>query len=203
MAERAITPAGVPQTYAQLRRGVEETLLKGQRAIEHAKLLTYHETGRLINEHVFVNGARADYGSQVVSRLARDLDLARTTLYQCTQFARYFPIVRRGGQFNWAQYRVLCQVEDDSKRLALVAAAIQHAWTTDQIIAEVRAWNAAPTVGPASDANSAALSSVEAPDLLKPIRGTPGLHLIVERASGLAVDLGFKLYWPLTPDQAK
>jgi endonuclease YncB( thermonuclease family) len=44
-----------------------------------------------------------------------------------------------------------------------------------------------------------------------PQRGTPGLHLIVDRGpstslragDGLAVDLGFMLYWPLTPDQAK
>ena len=36
------THLSVPQTYAALRRAVEETLLKGQRAIEQAKVRTYH-----------------------------------------------------------------------------------------------------------------------------------------------------------------
>src|SRR3954471_14773096 len=103
-----------PSIYAELKRGVEEALFRGQRRVEQARVLTYFETGRLINEHVRLTGERAGYGAQVLDRLARDLSIARTTLYQCTQFARYFPIVRHGGQFgqlSWAHYRLLCQVE--------------------------------------------------------------------------------------------
>src|SRR3972149_6619750 len=102
-----LTAATAPKTYAELKRRVEETLLTGQRRIEQAKVLTYWETGRLINAHVLLNGERASYGSQVLARLARDLETARTTLYQCTQFARYFPIIRHGGQLVWAHYRLL------------------------------------------------------------------------------------------------
>ena len=95
MAERPITPASVPikfTTYAELRRGVAEMLFEGQRAVERAKVLTYWRTGWLINAHVLLHQERADYGAQVIARLARDLGVDRTTLYQCTLFARYFPI---------------------------------------------------------------------------------------------------------------
>jgi len=43
----------------------------------------------------------------------------------------------------------------------------------------------------------------EPQELLKPNRGTPGLHLIVEKTIGLSVDLGFRHYWPLTAEQQK
>lgn len=43
MAERAITPASVPKTYAELCKAVELTLIKGQQAIEQAKVRTYWE----------------------------------------------------------------------------------------------------------------------------------------------------------------
>jgi hypothetical protein len=120
MATRALIPAAAPKTYAELKRRVEEALLTGQRRVEAARVLTYFETGRLINAHVLLNGERASYGSQVLDRLARDLQIARTTLYQCTQFARYFPIVRHGGQLIWAHYRLICQIEDGAQRKELV-----------------------------------------------------------------------------------
>ena len=43
------------------------------------------------------------------------------------------------------------------------------------------------------DASDAA-KNVTPEKLLKPQRGTPGLHLIVDRGDGTVVDLGFKLY---------
>ncbi len=39
-------------TYAALRSQVSEVLLTGQRKIEEAKVRTYWETGRLINEYL-------------------------------------------------------------------------------------------------------------------------------------------------------
>ena len=55
----------VPRTYAELLRGLQEVLLKGQRAIDEAWVRTYHEAGRLITEHILLNKDRADYGAQV------------------------------------------------------------------------------------------------------------------------------------------
>src|ERR1019366_8589481 len=54
MAWSAI-PAAAPKTYAELKRRVEEALLTGQRRVEAARVLTYFETGRLINAHVLLN----------------------------------------------------------------------------------------------------------------------------------------------------
>ena len=107
----------VPQTYAALRRRVEDALLKGQRLIEEAKVRTYHETGRLINEHILLNRTRADYGGRVIEQLANDLAIDKRLLYACAQFARLFPIVIARSHFTWAHYRSLCQIEDPAQRI--------------------------------------------------------------------------------------
>ena len=63
----AIKLLAVPQTYAELRRSVEAVLFAGRRDIEAAWVRTYHETGRLIHEHLLLNKDRADYGAKVFS----------------------------------------------------------------------------------------------------------------------------------------
>jgi endonuclease YncB( thermonuclease family) len=195
MATAAPTLA-VPRSYTDLRRGVEETLLAGQRRIEQAKVLTYFQTGRLINEHIRLHHGRADYGAHVLDRLARDLEIARTTLFQCAQFAGYFPekpIVRHGGQLSWAHYRLLCQVDDSQQRTALLAETLKHEWTSPELQERVRAFNA--SLAPAISSAPASAG----PALLTSRRGTPGLYPVIARSGGLALDLGFKMFLPLPP----
>ena len=189
---RSTALASPLRSYAELKRGVEVALLAGQRRVEQARLLTYFETGRLINEHVRAAGSRAGYGSQVLDRLARDLEIARTTLHQCTQFARYFPIVRHGGQLSWAHYRLLCQVDDEAQRTALLTQAMKNDWTSPELQERVRTFNAATADTGTSDENDASK-----PKLLTARHGTPGLFPVVARHEGLALDLGFKMYRPL------
>ena len=58
MPQTALIPSlSAPKTYAELRRGVEQTLLAGQRQIEAAKVRTYWETGRLIRGHLLLHAA--------------------------------------------------------------------------------------------------------------------------------------------------
>lgn len=202
---RATVPVAltVPHAYPELRRAVEATLLTGQRAIERAKVRTCWETGWLINEHILLNGDRADYGAKVFQRLERDLKISRRILYQCAQFARMFPIVNGRSQLSWAHYRTLCQVADDSQRNLLEKQVGENAWTSEQLAVRVRELNLASAAESASDHQALrGIMPLDKPAVLTPRRGTPGLHLVVERDAGLAVDLGFKLYRPLDSAQA-
>lgn len=179
MAERAIAPTLIPKTYAELRRAVEVTLIHGQRAIEHAKVRTYWETGRLIKEHLLFNADRAEYGAQVIPRLARDLGANERTLYECLKFARVFPILSGRSELTWAHYRKLIQVAAPAQRKALMAEAIKGGWTSDALADRVVQLNAALNPAPLADARGSA--ALGASMLLIPKRGTPGLHLIVDR----------------------
>ncbi|MBI4621990.1 MAG: thermonuclease family protein [Verrucomicrobia bacterium] len=202
MTERPITPASVSikyTTYPELRRGVAETLFAGQRAVERAKVLTYWRTGWLINEHVLLHQKRADYGAQVIARLARDLGVDRTTLYQCTLFARYFPIVGARRQLTWAHYRRLVQIDDAKVRNALAAEAEARKWTSRELHDRVIALTARETTARLATPGG---KGAAASELLAPKRGRPGIYRVVSVGGALAVDLGFACYFDPSAEQA-
>ncbi len=107
-----VSRVSIPATYAELKKAVEAVVFKGRQQIEQAWIQTYHETGRLINEHILRN-QRAGYGAKVFDRLANDTGISKRTLQECAQFQRCFPIARTCAQLGWAHYRTLCQVSDE------------------------------------------------------------------------------------------
>jgi endonuclease YncB( thermonuclease family) len=190
MPVRALTPT--PRTYAQLRKAVVAVVIKGRREIDRAWIETYHETGRLINEHILLVRERADYGARTYEKLVADTGISERVLRQCSQFHRAYPIWNARSELSWGHYRLLIQVEDDARRKAIEAEAIRQHWTTRELETRVRSFNA---IALASD-DAAPAKPV---GLLTPRRGTPGLHPIVDRGSGPEVDLGFKFYRELGP----
>jgi endonuclease YncB( thermonuclease family) len=203
MTARPNTPANSPHTYAELRRGVEGVVFAGRAKIEQAWLRTYHDTGRLIHEHLLLNQDRADYGAKVFVRLADDTGISKRVLYECVQLYRYFPIVRSTAQLTRSHYQLLCQVSDQKERNALMSQTMKQEWTVAELTTRVRTFNAASS-GQQNDGNDAASdSATDGVELLTAKRGTPGLHLITARGDGLVVDLGFKLYRPLSAEQAR
>jgi endonuclease YncB( thermonuclease family) len=188
----------IPTTYTELRRSVEQVVLIGRQQIDDAWLRTYHETGRLIHEHLLLNKDRADYGAKLFKQLAADTGIEKRTLYQCGQFFRLFPIVSTCSQLSWGHYRLLCQVANEEQRIKLQTFAIKHEWTCEELAKHVRPFNA--TLKLISDSSS---ENKSAGQLLTPKRGSIGLYRVTARDDGLAIDVGFKLYLPLSPVQAR
>ena len=206
MPSRAL--AHPPRTFDELVRQVRDALINGQLNADRIYLESYHYTGRLIDVHLLLNQKRAAYGAQVVPHLSRVVGVSDRLLYRCLQFAREYAILPHGAELGWTHYRLLLEVSDKTQRKTLESDARRHHWTAPELERRVREANAID-VTPVAGAGRSAASTMPKP--LVPQRGTPGLHLIVERGpstslragGGLAVDLGFRLYWPLTPDQAK
>ena len=208
-------PAPPPRTYAQLRAAVTAVVIEGRSAIDRAWLETYHETGRLIHEHILLFRDRANYGAKTFEKLAEDTGIHRRTLQECVQFYRCFPIWRARAKLGWTHYRLLIQVADPAQRKALEARAIKQEWTSPQLETHVRSFNAHALAAAEDDSTPAPEKPVE---LLKPRCGIPGLRRIVERppstslragpstslragpstslraGDGLGIDLGFKNY---------
>ena len=198
MSKSALARKVIPRTYAELRHGVEETLLTGQRRIEEAKVRTYWETGRLIHEHLLGYEDRADYGAQVMGKLGNDLDVSDRLLYQCLQFVRAFPILHARAELGWAHYRVLGRVEDKTQRGQMEAEAAKNGWTSRQLEDRIRPL----TLLKANNGDAVERILTGAAKPLAPKRGTVGLCNIVGPAESLSVDLGFTSYLDLTEEQA-
>ncbi|MDP1579038.1 MAG: DUF1016 N-terminal domain-containing protein [Candidatus Didemnitutus sp.] len=195
-----VSRLSVPATYADLKKAVEAVVFKGRQQIELAWVRTYHETGRLINEHILQNRQRAGYGAGVFEKLSADTGISKRTLQECAQFQRCFPIPRTCAQLGWAHYRTLCQVADQNARTSLMRDAIKHEWTVAKLVQRVRPLNAALEV---EQDDSSSPTRAAPQKLLTLKRGTPGIFRLVSRGDALAVDLGFRLYLRLSDEQAE
>jgi len=193
----------IPQTYPELLSAVRRVLIGGQREIDRVWVHSYHETGRLITEHILLFKDRADYGTKTYHTLARDTGGSERRLYQCAQFYRCFPILQPTAKLTWTHYTTLCQVEDPPQRLALARQAERQGWVVDELEARVRAINATIELPP-REVTRPTGSGPAAAKLLTPKRGLIGRYRVIADDEGdLVVDVGFKLSIPLSAAKAR
>ncbi len=192
-------------TYLTLLKRVREALVEGQRRIEEERVRTYWETGKLIQADILKNADRAEYGTEVVQRLAKDLKVDLSNLHRCVQFVKVYPrppIVGGRRQFSWSHFRKLIAVSDDKKRAQLEKAAFRHAWTADELAARIQ--DEQPADAPRAKSPELRTQS----QLLTPQRGTPYTYRIVKRPNVASadepefyLDLGFGNFQEITSVQ--
>lgn len=171
------------QTYDQLVVAIRETRAASESrietAVEQEKVREAWEIGKLIDEHILLHKERADYGKQVLERLAKDLDTSQTELSFMLQFARAYPNYSPANNLSWAHYRELLSLNDSEEREEVAKEAEEKNWGRDQVREVVRSRK----------------HRVEAPAELPEI--TPGplkAYRIVRLKDGLKIDLGFGVY---------
>ena len=190
------------KAYSLLRKRVREVLLLGRRKIEREKVLTYWNTGKLINEHVRLNNGRADYGKKLMPRLAKDLGLEETILIRCASFAKAFPKIPAGRQeLTWSHYRALLPIKEEAERVHLAERAEREHWDSSELEKRIKKARYDQGRLPAG---------IEDP-LVEPKAGTPGRYRVVKSGrgparlpfGGLAIDLGFATYAELSKEQSR
>lgn len=124
--------------YTELKRRVQEVLLTGQQNIEQEKVRTYWETGKLIQSHILANKSRADYGKQVINRLAEELEVSDSVLRRTIQFYEAFPISATSRKLTWAHYCELFPIREESERKQLADRASKNEWSVLQLRSKVR-----------------------------------------------------------------
>ena len=205
-ARTTASPPEVPLAeYAQLKARVRETLVLGQQRIEAARVITYWRTGWYIQTHIKLQAGRADYGAQVVARLARDFEMDESVLRRCVYFVERLPHLFDAKEIHatwheslpaaqerplltWSHYRVLLAVPDARRREALLQQATEHEWPVAELEARIRR----------EAARSDADAPTRPPQLLTPLRGSVGLFQIKDVAGTRYWDLGFESYRALS-----
>ncbi len=181
------------ETYKQLvtaiRQVRSESRLRIEQAVEQEKVREAWQTGKLIDEHVLQHKDRADYGKQVLVRLAKDLGTSQTELSFMLQFARAYPIDSPANKLSWAHYRELLSFNDSKERDEIAAQAAREGWGRDRVRQEVYRRQASKR--PAEEIFSMILTA-------KP--GKLQTYRIVRAQAGkykgqLVIDLGFSNYY--------
>ena len=197
MADHAIVSA--PPTFPALVAAVRETLVAGQAHVDRAYLETYRQTGLLIEAHLLKFKDRANYGEQVIPRLAHELGMNERLLYRCLKFVRAYPILTTRSELSWSHYRMLIEVSDAKQRQTLEIEARKNHWSVVELEQRVRAINAIAV----TPAGGESVTQKPAHQPLVPQRGTPGIYRVVNIDGLLVVDLGFASYFDLSEEQVK
>lgn len=135
-------------SYGRLREEVQKTLQQGRKkaeaAVDKERTKTYWEIGHLIDRHIHAEkpeAKRAEYGREVVKRLAQDLGIGASTIYSFLMFSRTYKILPARGKLSWRHYQSLLSVKDDSERTALIEAAEKENWTSRTLEMKIREAN--------------------------------------------------------------
>ncbi len=185
--------------YGALRDEVALLLQEGKAraaaAVARETLLTYHAIGGAVSEYLLAHPAA--YGEQTVARLAADVGLSNSILYEAVAFYRFRPIFHARGKLGWTHYRALLKLPTDAQREAAEAAAQEHRWSVRDLEAQIRSG--------AFEGSGLAATEVKAAHQLPALRGQFYTYKLVEapqfQERSLRLDLGFgtQLAWPI-PD---
>ncbi|MBN1687495.1 MAG: thermonuclease family protein [Candidatus Omnitrophica bacterium] len=133
-------------TYEELLSAIRQTRQVSRERLEAAaraeKVREAWETGKLIDEHILQHQERAEYGKEVIPKLAKDLGTSETELYHMLAFARTYPILAVPRELSWAHYRELLSVHDPEERAILAEKAAREGWSSIETRQAVKAYKA-------------------------------------------------------------
>ena len=129
--------------YRKLRDRVLATLEEGKErakeAVELERVKTYWQVGKHIQEHILANSDRAQFGKQVIGRLATDTGMAGQRLYEMRRFYKLFPIFRPVGKLSWVHYATVLSRPTSEERAYYLKAAQEEGWSKRELQAAIRA----------------------------------------------------------------
>lgn len=175
--------------YDKLVSTLKRDLARGRGQAEQVKIRTNWQTGRAIDRYILKYEKRAKYGTVLLRRLARDVNLTRTHLYYCLEFAREYSIVPPMGQLTWSHYRYLLSINDRQVRERLTRRAMDEKWSRRTLQRKIREV--------ADPAKRERILACLIPRQGK-LKDYPGFMLYGRPC----LDLGFRMYHPVSAARA-
>lgn len=115
---------------------IENSKNEAIRSVDFQRVQMYWKIGERIVVEEQDNQERAEYGKNLVNNLAKVLSkeygsgFSRRVLYLAVQFYKTYPKVNAlRSQLNWAQYRLLTRIGDETKREYYEHEAVKNHWT--------------------------------------------------------------------------
>ncbi len=160
--EEEVVSDGYDALLGEVRGLLQTARDRAYQAVDNIKVQAYWQVGERVARAELEHKERADYGRRVVDQLARDLRMARSTLFRIVRFYRSYPVVTTlSNQISWSHYEILATLDDRTEREFYEAQIVRNAWGVRQldeqvkgglfkrVLQEPRAATIAPHVAPA------------------------------------------------------
>jgi len=199
---QAPAPPHAPRTYAALVEALREVTrdnqVSGTVDRERRRTRAYWDMGDSIHGHLLEHEGKPKYGDKVISKLANDLEMGKSLLYDILHLRRAFPIFRTCGRLPWSHCRYMLPLATQSEREFYARVAVEMGWSVRQLRSEIRRdlYAEAREQGEAAYRQPDAIPSTP----LKPRRGLPYTYRLVSSLPGQGhadqvLDLGFGIHW--------
>ncbi len=175
------------QTYDQLVKAIRDVQAASQKVMDQEKVRVAWQTGQLIDEHILLHKERANYGENVIVRLAHDLTTSETELRYMIRFYRTYPIPPTSAELAWSRYREIISLDEKKAREEVASEAVRNKWSVRQVRQEVQRRQSASKNSNAEKYPSASPGQVYT---YRVVKATAGPYL-----GQLVVDLGFSNYF--------
>jgi predicted nuclease of restriction endonuclease-like (RecB) superfamily len=136
--------------YPTLLRSIGRTLEHAKQnaviAINNQLVKANWEIGRQIVEFEQGGKQKAEYGSELLGRLSRDLKkkfgkgFSRTNIYNCRQFYLSYPIFQTlSGKLSWSHYSLLLGISNGKSREFYLEQSVSENWSVRELDRQVSA----------------------------------------------------------------
>jgi len=126
--------------FEDSRRIINESRNSAVRSVDFCRVKMYWELGQRIFVEEQHGKDKADYGTYLISSLAKVLEpefgsgFSKRQLELSRQFFRTYPNANAlRSQLNWTQYRTLIQISDTCKREYYELEAVNNGWTAREL----------------------------------------------------------------------
>lgn len=125
------------ENYSALLRDIKSILQKGltkaYKAVDNIKVQTYWQIGeRIAREEI--NQKRADYGEEIIKKLAVDLKVHERTLYRILKFYKTYPILTTVlSELSWSHYLALIDFKDNQERRFYETMSVKESWSVREL----------------------------------------------------------------------
>jgi predicted nuclease of restriction endonuclease-like (RecB) superfamily len=137
MAKKNTPTISIEKLYSDIKHIIEEGKNNAYRAVNFAMVQTYWHIGKLIVENEQSGKQRAEYGKELIGKLAEKLSAEygkgfnSSNLWYMRQFYSTFEKLHAlRGELSWTHYRLLLKVERADARAFYMQEAIKGNWST-------------------------------------------------------------------------
>lgn len=132
-----INEAGIEELYHNVKSIIKEARDKIYRSANFAMVESYWHIGKLIVEEEQKGEQRAEYGKEVIKRLAIRLIISsekgfnERNLWYIKQFYQTWPILNAlRSELSWTHYRLLLKIEQVDVRTFYIEETAKCGWST-------------------------------------------------------------------------
>ena len=139
MTHSSLPPPTKPSARRWATHILDEGKFHSRQATEWERVETYWNVGNAIYVRILQGRERAEYGEQIIAKLAFDMNLGLALMHDIVLFRRALNILYTYRQLTWSHYRALIRLPTVDQRRFYERAANRGAWPVRRLQNEIQA----------------------------------------------------------------